>query len=292
MKCPHCGAWNKAYLPKCTGCGAPLQDNTQKQASWEEAMHKKKPSLTVMQFDPEDKSPAIPEASGEEAFDPEELNAGELTDEMEELKERRREGSMRLEQMKAQAQNVRRSLQEAEVLRPVPEAGDIPYSADSVVIRRRQQQRQTLYTDNLAAQEEDDAVYADAQDGYDAYDAPGERLLTYVNDDEDAPIYYDGFIPESGDQDALTDEEYMPRRIQSRQERAEAHDTFNSGRKKSSRIGKILIGSAAALVSLALVGVYLRRASSLSIRACRFKRTTTRALRSQRRPSTDAPHTP
>ena len=23
MKCPKCGAWNAAYLPKCTQCGAP-----------------------------------------------------------------------------------------------------------------------------------------------------------------------------------------------------------------------------------------------------------------------------
>ena len=61
MKCPQCGAWNQAYLPRCTRCGAPLTDNTQTQASWEEAMHKKKPALTVVQFDPEDDSPAVPQ---------------------------------------------------------------------------------------------------------------------------------------------------------------------------------------------------------------------------------------
>ena len=258
MKCPHCGAWNKAYLPKCTGCGASLQDNTQKQASWEEAMHKKKPSLTVMQFDPEDTSPAMPAVSDDDAFDPEDLDARDLTDEMEELKARRKEGSARLEQMKTQAQNVHRSLKEAEVLRPRPEAGDILYGADSVVIRRRQQMRQTQYTDNLSDQNEDAYIYSDDQDEYDPYDAysaPQERRLTYVDDDEDAPIYYDGYMPESSDQDALMDEEYMPRRIQSRQARTEAHDTFGGGRKKSSRVSKILIRIAAALISLALVGV-------------------------------------
>ena len=45
MKCPHCGAWNQAYLPKCVRCGAPLDGNTQTVKSWETDMHKKKPAL-------------------------------------------------------------------------------------------------------------------------------------------------------------------------------------------------------------------------------------------------------
>lgn len=259
MKCPHCGAWNKAFLPKCTGCGAPLADNTQKQLAWEEAMHQKKPSLTVMQFDPEDESPALPAMSGDEAFDPDDLDAAALTDEMEELKARRSEGSRRIEQMKAQARNVRRSIKEAEVLRPVPEAGDIGYDSDSVVIRRRQQ-RQAQYVENLSSDGEDAYGYAQPQ-SYDdygsAYSDPGERTLTYVDDDvePDAPIYYDGYIPESGDQGALTDKEYMPRRIQSRQEREEAHETFNNKRRKKNRVARVLVRVAAAIVCLALVGV-------------------------------------
>lgn len=255
MKCPHCGAWNKAFLPKCTGCGAPLADNTQKQASWEEAMHKKKPSLTVMQFDPEDESPAIPVRADNEAFDPDDLDAAQLTDEMEELKQRRSEGSRRIEQMKTHAQNVGRSLREAEVLRPKPEAGDLPssYSSDAVVIRRRQQQRQAQYVENIA---DDDAYprHSNAAAYPDPYADRGERPLAYV-DDEDAPIYYDGYTPESGDQGALTDEEYMPRRIQSRQQREEAHETFNSGRRRKNRFWKILLRVSIALVCLAAVGV-------------------------------------
>lgn len=253
MKCPHCGAWNKAYLPKCTGCGAPLADNTQKQASWEEAMHKKKPSLMVMQFDPEDESPALPIVTGDEAFDPDDLDAAALTDEMEALKARRSEGSRRIEQMKSQAKNVRRSLQETEVLRPAPEAGDIPYETDTVVIRRRQQQRQAQYVQSLIGEEDaSDAAQREAYNDYGgAYIDPGERELTYVDDDEDAPIYYDGFIPESGD----TDEEYMPRRFQSRQEREEANETFNNSRRRKNRVTRILMRVAVMIVCLALVGV-------------------------------------
>lgn len=244
MKCPHCGAWNKAFLPKCTGCGAPLQDNTQKQASWEEAMHKKKPSLTVMQFDPGDESPAIPVIDEDGAFDPDDLDTAALTDEMEALKQRRSEGSRRIEQMKSQAKNVRRSLQEAEVLRPRPEAGDIQ---DSVVIRRRQQQRQTEYLGNLSADN-------DAQDSYSGYvPAAEEQTLAYV-DDEEAPVYYDGFIPESDEQEALMDEEFMPRRIRSRQSREEVHESFSNGSKKN-KAASILIRIAAVVACLALFGV-------------------------------------
>ena len=87
MKCPRCGAWNQAYLPKCGRCGAPLEENqTQKQASWEEAMHKKKPSLQIYSYDDgsDTETPAEPDI-----YDPERLDKAELTDELEELKARR-----------------------------------------------------------------------------------------------------------------------------------------------------------------------------------------------------------
>ena len=47
MKCPKCGAWNAAYLPKCTQCGAPLPNAPEGPAAWEESLHKKKPSLEI-----------------------------------------------------------------------------------------------------------------------------------------------------------------------------------------------------------------------------------------------------
>lgn len=259
MKCPECGTWNAAYLPKCRGCGAPLESNTQKPLSWEEAMHKKKPSLTVVQFDEDDVSPALPQQDQDEAFDPEDLDRAALTDELEELKTRREAGSRKIEQMKMQAERVRRSLSEAQVVQPVPEVSDhAAYDADSVVIRRRQQVRQAQYTANLYDDElEKDDAYPEDEGSYEEYgyfsDSPNTPL-TYV-DDNSAPIYYDGYTPDSGDLGALTDDEYMPRRIQTRAAREDAYESFNADRRKKSRAAKLVLRIAVALICCAAVGV-------------------------------------
>ncbi|MED9821271.1 MAG: hypothetical protein U0J65_04490 [Christensenellales bacterium] len=220
-------------------------------------MHKKKPSLQVTQFDPEDESMVPPEAGSEDnsTFDPDALNRAELTDELEELKARRKEGSRRIAQMKEQAGRVRRSLQEAQIVRPVPEASDRPaYDGDSTVIRRRQQARQAHYTED--ATQDGSTQASDDYDRYGYFGDPTEPPLTYVDDNEaDAPIYYDGYTPDSGDQGALTDEEYMPRRIQTRAVRDDAYESFDSGRRRKNRTARILTTVGIVLVCCVLVGV-------------------------------------
>lgn len=251
MKCPHCGAWNQAYLPKCNRCGSPLAANTeQKPASWEEAMHSKKPSLSVVQFEPGEENIATPAPDESAVYDPENLDRAELADEIEELKKRREEGKQRIDQMKAQAERVRRSIREAEIIRPVQDSS-ADYSGDSAVIRRRQQVRQARYTG-----ESDGEPSPDQEQTYGYFGNPVyERPLTYDDDDRDAPIYYDGYTPDSGEQGSLTDKEYMPRRIETRAEREEALESFNPDHRRKNRASRIIAKLALGLTCCALVGL-------------------------------------
>ena len=256
MKCPHCGAWNQAYLPKCVRCGAPLDDNTLTTKSWEADMHKKKPSLQIAQFEDGEEDVQL-DAGEPERFDPDRLDNAALTDEIEELKERRKEGAQRIAQMKHQAERVRRSLAETEIILPAPEPDDTAaYAGDSASIRRRQQYRQDVYEQEIGQ-----GAYADDAEpgenrtyGY-LGDVPGERPLTYSDDDQTAPYYYDGYTPESGDRGALTDEEYMPRRIQTRAALEDSYDSFSAASRRSHRMRNLVIKIVAALVCCVLVGV-------------------------------------
>lgn len=219
-------------------------------------MHKKKPSLKVVQYDSDAPDSDLFD-SEDAAFDPDRLNAATLTDEMEQLKARRQKGADRIEQMRTQATRVRQSLRETQVIRPVPEADDIPRDVDSVIIRRRQQQRQAQYTANLY---DDQTAYgrqdADNDDlGYGYFSDSSERPIAYVDDDEDAPVYYDGFTPDSGDMGAMTDDEYMPRRIQTRSVREDAYETFDAGQRKKRRATRMLLTFVIVLLCCAGVGV-------------------------------------
>lgn len=255
MKCPQCGAWNASYMPKCAKCGAPLPENADSPAVWEESMHKKKPSLQVTQFDEKDDfsvSGQTPSANADsESFDPDDLNRAELTDELEQLQKRREEGKKRIRQMKQQADRVRRSIQEAQIVRPIPESDEMSarYAGDRAAIRHRQQQKQAAYT---APEENRDVP---PQDDYGYFGNPThERPLTYDDDDPHAPIFYDGYTPESGDQGALTDDEYMPRRVQTHVSRQEYTPSHGPAKRKKGAL-RIILGILLLLLACAAMGI-------------------------------------
>ena len=248
MKCPHCGAWNQAYLPKCVRCGAPLDGNTQTTKSWEADMHRKKPSLQVVQFESGDSDVHL--AAPDVPYDPEAVDGAALTDEIEELKARRQEGAERIAKMRDQAERVARSIRETEIIVPQPEPEDLSGAeGDSATIRRRQQRRQQQYMADVPDDTPDDASY-----GYFG-DTRTERPLTYDESDEKAPYYYDGYTPDSGDQGALTDEEYMPRRIQTRSSLENAYETFDAGTRRTHRVRNLIIKLIVGVLCCAAMGV-------------------------------------
>lgn len=253
MKCPYCGAWNKAYLPKCVGCGKPLIGNTQEIKPWEESLHKKKPSLQVAQFEHGETDVQL-DTQTEERFDPEYLDNAALTDEIEELKARRNEGAERIRQLKHQAQRVRQSLRETEIILPVSEPGDAPsaYAGDSAAIRRRQASKQNLYTQDADSTADD----VQNQEPFGYFTEPGaERPLSYTDDDQDAPYYYDGYTPDTGDHAAMTDEDYMPRRIQTRAAMEDSYEHFSSVGRKSHRLRSLILKLVVAVICCAVFSV-------------------------------------
>ena len=253
MKCPRCGAWNQAFLPKCVKCGTPLEENSLKIKSWEADMHRKKPFLQIAQFEEGEDSLSLNLSTDDSRFDPEDFDQANLSDEIEELKQRRREGSARLVQMKQQADRIRRSLQETEIVLPVPEPDDLSaaYAGDRAAIQNRQKERQEIYEHTLTA-------YDHAPSSHKTYgsftDSHKEQPLAYSDDDQNAPYYYDGYTPESGEYAVMTDEEYMPRRIQTRAALEDSYDSFSAASRRSHRLRNTLLKIAVTVICFVLVG--------------------------------------
>lgn len=256
MKCPHCGAWNQAYLPKCNRCAHPLSGNIQKQASWEESMHKKKPSLQITEFDEKDTDARTPEQTDVPMYDPDELDRGELTDELEELIDRRQRGRSRLDQMKDQADRIRRSMREVEVIRPLPEDEDPSlYAGDDAAIRHRQQLRQDEYTG--AAQPQ---THSSTESDYGYFsDQQGERPITYDDEDPSAPYYYDGYNPPA--EEDFSEEASMPRRVPSGKKKSsvEIHSSKGSPARRAMRVLTILLFVLGCFASMVVGGYFVAR---------------------------------
>lgn len=260
MKCPQCGAWNASYMPKCVKCGTPLPKDTKEQRDWEASMHEKKPSLLVTQFDPGEDMSAAQRVPADE-YDPEAVDRAQLADEIEALKRRREEGAQRINQMKTQAARVRQSIREAEIIRPAPEPDDIPssYAGDSAATRRRQQRKQSQYVDPTSEgglPPENAASDAPQESPYGYFGDPSfEQPIAFDDADPHAPVYYDGYTPDSGDQGALTDVEYMPRRVQMRARHEDSYEVLGASRKKKLTIGGFLLRVLLGLALCAAMGV-------------------------------------
>ena len=83
MKCPECGQWNRASLPHCINCGAPLNIDEASRLLWKDTLKDGGPSTAYLRADEFGQVDATPDARDQ------------LAGEMQELKRRKREGAER-----------------------------------------------------------------------------------------------------------------------------------------------------------------------------------------------------
>lgn len=84
MKCPECGQWNRASMPHCIKCGAPLNIDGVSKLAWKDELKDSGPSRAYLRADEFGQVDMTPDARDE------------LAGEMQELKQRKREGAARL----------------------------------------------------------------------------------------------------------------------------------------------------------------------------------------------------
>ena len=83
MKCPECGQWNRASMPHCTKCGAPLNIDEASKLQWKDTLKDGGPSTAYLRADEFGQVNSTPDARDQ------------LAGEMQELKKRKREGEER-----------------------------------------------------------------------------------------------------------------------------------------------------------------------------------------------------
>ncbi|MGN0794860.1 MAG: hypothetical protein ACI4MG_10395 [Aristaeellaceae bacterium] len=101
MRCPNCSQWNRASLPRCFKCGAPLTADTPVEPSWRSELKDDRAGKEYIRVDEDGGVDVTPDARDE------------LAAEMAELKERKDDGERRLRRLRAET-------------RPVADAADAP----------------------------------------------------------------------------------------------------------------------------------------------------------------------
>ena len=87
MKCPECGQWNRASMPHCIKCGAPLNIDGASRLLWKDTLKDGGPSASYLRADEFGQVDITPDARDQ------------LAGEMQELKKRKHEGAERQRRM-------------------------------------------------------------------------------------------------------------------------------------------------------------------------------------------------
>ena len=135
MKCPECGQWNRASMPHCIKCGAPLNIDEASKLQWKDTLKDGGPSTAYLRADEFGQMDATPDARDR------------LAGEMQDLKKRKREGAER----QSRLSEKKRGTPAAEVVvteEPAPAArprrarhDDVPMTAVRVTPASRNDER-------------------------------------------------------------------------------------------------------------------------------------------------------
>ena len=91
MKCPECGQWNRASMPHCIKCGAPLNIDEVSKLQWKDTLKDSVPSTAYLRADEFGQMDATPDARDQ------------LAREMQDLKKRKQEGAEKQSRMRGNA---------------------------------------------------------------------------------------------------------------------------------------------------------------------------------------------
>ena len=97
MKCPQCGQWNRASIPRCMKCGCPLSQDENEQPAWRSQLKDHQTPPSYLRIDEDGLDNNAPDSRDT------------LAVEMQELKVRKEEGAQRQRRMRTMvAQNASR----------------------------------------------------------------------------------------------------------------------------------------------------------------------------------------
>ncbi len=136
MKCPQCGQWNRASLPRCMKCGCPLSSDENEQPSWKSQLKDNQAPPSYVRIDEDGLDNNAPDSRDTLAY------------EMQELKVRKEEGSQRQRRMRTiVAQNASRPASSAVRTHITQESFEQSGSRSSRSAARAQAQ-QAVYVDD------------------------------------------------------------------------------------------------------------------------------------------------
>ena len=73
MKCPECGQWNRASMPHCVKCGAPLNIDEASRLQWKDKLKDSGPSTAYLRADEFGQFDATPDTRDELAGEMQDL---------------------------------------------------------------------------------------------------------------------------------------------------------------------------------------------------------------------------